>query len=178
MKNELIDIAKKLNGKILLIGFSEDDKVYKTIDKNSKKYSLFSHLTNKHKKTKGKKKFLGNKTINIKKLYKGLKKEKYDYLVCEFEIVKPFLHSFIKNSYKLTTKKIYFYVNDEYFDYEELMKRYSRYKAKCTSKGSNDEYLITIEVETMKYNSFKAFFYSFRDLGYNIANFIANVIIS
>ena len=51
----------------------------------------------------------------------------------------------------------------------------SSYVAKTLS---NDEYIVTVEVETMKYNSFKAFFYSFRDFGYNVANFIANVIIS
>lgn len=178
MKNELVNIVKKLEGKILLIGFSEDDKVTKALDNNNKKYTLFSHLTNKTKKQKGKKKILGNKTINIKKLYKELGKEKYDYLVCEFELIKPYFNNFIKNSYKLTNREIYFLINDELYDYEELVKRYSRYNAKCSSKGSKDEYIITIDVEGMKYNIFKAFLYSFRDVGYNIAEFIANVIIS
>ena len=178
MKNELVSIVKKLEGKILLIGFSEDDNVTKALDKSNKKYTLFSHLTNKTKKKKAKRKFLGNKTINIKKIYKELGKEKYDYLVCEFELIKPYFNNFIRNSCKLTMKKIYFLINDDFYDYEELIKRYSRYKANCTSQGLKDEYLVTIDVAGMKYNIFKAFLYSFRDLGYNIAEFIANVIIS
>lgn len=181
MKNELVSIVKKLEGKILLIGFSEDDKVTKAIDKNNKKYTLFSHLTNQTKEKKGfrkKRKFLGNKTINIKKLYKELGKERYDYIVCDFEIVKSYLNNFIKNSYRLTGKNIYFFINDDLYDYEEVVKRYSRYKAKCSSKGTNDEYIVTIDVEEMKYNIFKAFLYNFRDFGYNMAEFITSIIIS
>ena len=66
---------------------------------------------------------------------------------------------FIKNSYKITNKSIYFFIDDEYYDYEEVIRRYSRYKAKCSSKGSKEEYIITVEVDTMKYNFFKAFLY-------------------
>src|SRR5574344_2616586 len=108
MINELNKIAKNLDGTVLLIGFEEDDKIVKNLN-NNKKISVFSHLTDNSNQSifghKNKKKFFGNKTINIKKIYKDMKHEQYDYLICDFKIVKKYLDNFIKNSYKMINKK-------------------------------------------------------------------------
>lgn len=181
MINELNVQVKKLKGSVLLIGFDEQDIIVKCLNTN-KEVVLFSHLTDDSNrsifKNKKKKKFFGNKTINIKKLYKELKKEKYDYIVCDFKIIKKYLDNFIRNSYKITNKKIYFIVNEDIYDYEEIEKRYSRYNASCVSKGSKEEYLITIDVSEMKMPLIRRILYRFRDIGYNIIEFISNVIIS
>lgn len=181
MINELNKIAKEITGSVLVIGFFEEDKIIQILEKN-KKLSLFSHLTSKSKernqKIKRKRKFFGNKTINIKKLYKELKKERYDYIICEFDIVKPYLDNFIRNSYKITNKKIYFILSEDMYDYEELELRYNRYKATTLTQGAEGEYLVEVDVTKMHMNIFKRIIYRLRDTIYNISEFISNIIIS
>ncbi|HPF82987.1 MAG TPA: hypothetical protein PLV83_02305 [Bacilli bacterium] len=180
MINELIKIAKSLDGTVLTLGFETDSKLIKTIENNKKItfYSCLTDLDKKKKDKKEKKKFFSNNTIDKKKLYKSLKKQKYDYLLCDFNLIKPFFNNFIKNSNKLTNKKIYFILDNKVYDYEEIEKRYNRYNASSIAKGSNDSYLIEIDVAIMKMTLFKRFIYSFRDTFYNIVEFIASVIIS
>lgn len=181
MKNELNKIAKKLEGSILLIGFNDNDNIVDSLNRN-KKISILSHLTDNSGQSifghKGKKKFFGNKTINIKKLYKDMKCEKYDYLICDFKIIKRYLNNFIRNSYKMTNKKIYFIVDNDIYDYEEIEKRYTRYGASSISKGVKEEYLIELDLTKMRMPLFARIIYRIRDIGYNIVEFISNVIIS
>lgn len=177
MIKELISIARKLTGTVLVIGVI-DEKLLNILE-NNKNLTIFSQLSNETKKEKKKKKkFLGHKTINIRKVYKELKKQHYDYVICDFEIVKPHFNEFIKNSYKMTDKEIYFIVNEEKYDPEEITKRYTRYKATCILKGKDGQYLIKIDVSKMKMNIFKRYIYNFRDFGYNIVEFISSIIIS
>lgn len=175
MIKELIEISKSIEGNILVLG-DFDTKIIKVLDNNNK-LTRFDHLT-ENSRGKGKRRFFGNKTINIKKLYKELNKQQYDYIICDFYLIKKHLNNFIYNSYKLVNKKIYFILDEEMYDYEELIRRYKRYNAYSIIKQEEKKYLITINISNMKISFRKQFIYSFRDFGYNIIEFIASIIIS
>ncbi len=178
MKKEIKELLKAFEGNVLIIGFSKTSNELKEIDKN-KKIVDYTHLSNENgTDSKGKRKLFGNKTISIKKMYKDLKKEKYDYILVEFEIIKKYLDSFIYNSYKLAKKKIYFILNDETYNYEELMYRYKRYNANPSSISYKNDYIITIELQNMKMNLYKRILYRIRDVFYDMLELIVSIIIS
>ena len=177
MNNELTKIIKTFSNNVLIVGFSSDSHVIKEIEKN-KKIVMQTHLSSDTKKGKGKKKLFGNKKISIKKMYKELKKEKYDFILVELDVVKKYLDPFIYNSYKLTNNKIYFVLNDDLYNYKELMYRYERYNAKATSKGFKDDYIVSIELDNMKMKLYKRVLFRIRDIFYDILEFIASIIIA
>ncbi len=177
MKNELNKIIKKFEGNILVIGFKKESKEIKELDKN--KRIDYIHLSNEvETDSKGRRKLFGNKSIKIKKMYKDLKKQKFDYILVDFKVIKKYLDSFIYNSFKLTNNKIYFILDDEIYNYEELMYRYKRYNAITSSISYKDEYIVTIELKNMKMNISKRFIYRVRDIFYDMLELIASIIIS
>ena len=179
MKTELTKIIKTFSGNVLIIGFKEDGEVLKQIEKNKNITSethLFDDKNTKNKK--GKRKIFGNKKVNIKKMYKDLKKEKFDYIIVELDVVKKYLDSFIYNSYKLTNNKILFILDDELYDYNELMYRYKRYNANVQSKGFKEEYIVSVELNNMKMKLYKRILFRIRDIFYDLLEFIASIIIA
>ena len=177
MKNELNKIIKDLSGNVLIIGYKEEDDILKQIDKNKNIKSL-THLSNDLKDKKGKRKLFGNKKISIKKMYKDLKKEKFDYILVELEVVKKYLDSFIYNSSKLTNNMIYFILDDDLYDYKELMYRYKRYNAETNYKEFNEEYIVSINLNNIKLKLYKRIIFRIRDIIYDILEFIASIIIA
>lgn len=177
MKNKLKEIIKNLEGKVLVIGFSKTSNEIKELEKNKK--IDYAHLSDENEtNSKGRKKIFGNKTIRIKKMYKDLKKEKFDYVLVDFKVVKKYLDPFIYNSFKLTNNKIYFILDEDIYNYEELMYRYKRYNASTSSISYKDEYIVTIDLKNMKMNLLKRFIYRVRDVFYDMLEFIASIIIS
>lgn len=179
MKNELTKTIEKFSGNVLIIGFKEDSDVLKQVIKN-KNITSETHLFDEVKKSKSKRKriLFGNKKISIKKMYKDLKKEKFDYIIVDLKTVKKYLDSFIYNSYKLTNNKLFVVLDDELYDYKELMYRYKRYNAKVQSKGIKDEYLVTIDLTPMKMKTYKRIIFRIRDIFYDVLEFIASIIIA
>ena len=165
MNNEL----KKISGSVLGIGLS--NKEQQIIDKNDKVIECY--LLNSNSTTS-----LGNskeytKVIDIKKIRKIFRKKSFDYIICNFEELKPYLRSFIKNSIYLSRNKIYFYsIND--FELEELKNRYTRY-------GSNVEIkkdLFIVDNNNSKTNIFKNIFYYFCDLIYDVIDYIGKMLVN
>ena len=177
MKNEYKKIINNFFGNVLIVGFKEDSDIISYIEKN-KTILSFTQLSNEKKKGKGKKKLFGNKNISIKKMYKDLKKEKFDFIFVDLSVVKKYLDSFIYNSYKLTNNKVYFILDDELYDYNELMYRYKRYNARASSKGFKDDYIVSIEVDNMKMKLYKRIIFKIRDVFYDILELIASIIIA
>ena len=179
MQKKLIEIAKKLEGRVLVIGFDNEKNLIKELERN-KKLVVFSHLTEEDKgKGKEKKTFFGNKQVKIKRLYKDLGKENYDYIICDFNLVKKYLNKFIKNIFKLKAKEVYMVFDEEEYYIEELKHRFIRYKAKFDSIKKGTTHLITVNFEEAKLNLLKKILiFNIRDLFYDIYEFIANMIIA
>lgn len=164
MNNEL----EKISGSVLGIGLNEKEQ--NILEKNKKVvecYLLNSNSTNKTN-SKG-----YSKTINIRKIRRLFRKKSFDYIIGNFDELKPYLRSFIKNSIYLNRGKIYFYnIND--FELEELNNRYVRYGSVVEIKKK----LIIIDNVHAKTNILKNIFYYFCDLIYDIIDYIGRMLVN
>lgn len=164
MNNEL----KKLSGSILGIGLSEKEQ--NMLEKNDNVvecYLLNSNGTSSNN-SKG-----YSKTIDIRKIKKIFRKKSFDYIVCNFEELKPYLRSFIKNSIYLNRNKIYYYSIKD-FDLEELENRYKRYGSTIERKKS----ILIIDNSNAKTNLFKNMFYHLCDLIYDTIEYIGKLLVN
>lgn len=159
---------KKISGSVLGIGL--DEKAQNILDKNKNVVECFLLNSNStgSSKTKGR-----TKTINIKKIRKIFRKKSFDYIIGNFEELKPYLRSFIKNSIYLNKGKIYFY-NITDFELEELENRYKRYNSKIDI--SKD--LVIIDNSNAKTNILKNIIYYIRDLTYDIIDYIGKILVN
>ena len=91
MNEKLLQIINNLEGSLLGIGF-EDNILLDAIENNNSIHSCYL-LT---KKNPSSKKFNmtkkgRNKKINIKKIKKQFKKKSLDTIICNYEVIKPFI---------------------------------------------------------------------------------------
>lgn len=164
MKNEL----KKISGSVLGIGLSEKEQ--EILEKNDKVLECFSLNSNSTSDSNSK----GySKTINIKKIKGIFRKKSFDYIIGNFEELKPYLRSFIKNSIYLNKGKLYYY-NIKDFELEELEQRYLRYNSKVEKKKD----IIIIDNSNSKTNIFKNIFYYFCDLIYDVIDYIGRMLVN
>lgn len=159
---------KKISGSVLGIGLDEKDQNILDKNKNVVECFLLNSNSTGNSKTKGR-----TKTINIKKIRKTFRKKSFDYIIGNFEELKPYLRSFIKNSIYLNKGKIYFY-NITDFELEELENRYKRYNSKIDI--SKD--LVIIDNSNAKTNILKNIIYYTRDLIYDIIDYIGKILVN
>lgn len=164
MNNEL----KKLKGTVLGIGLSEQEQ--KILEKNKDVVECYLMDSNKKGNSKGKGKV---KTINIRKIRRKFRDKSFDYIIANFEELKPYLRSFIKNSIYLNRGKLYYY-NIKDFELEELENRYIRYSSKVEIKKG----LVIIDNTNSKTNIFKNIFYYFCDLVYDVIDLIGRMLVN
>lgn len=164
INNEL----KKISGVVLAIGLN--DKEQTILEKNSKIEECYLLNSNSYSSnfTKG-----YSKTINIRKIKRIFRKKSFDYIIANFEELKPYLRTFIKNSIYLNKGITYFYdVKD--FDKDELKKRYVRYNSKVEIKKNS----ISVNNEKAKTNIVLNLFYYVCDLIYDVVDYVGNIFIS
>ena len=164
MNNEL----KKLKGTVLGIGLSEKEQ--KILEKNKDVVECYLMDSNKKGNSKGKGKV---KTINIRKIRRKFRDKSFDYIIANFEELKPYLRSFVKNSIYLNRGKLYYY-NIKDFELEELENRYIRYNSKVEIKKG----LVIIDNTNSKTNIFKNIFYYFCDLVYDVIDLIGRMLVN
>lgn len=135
MNQEIKKILKKLQGAILVVGL-DSNEFMKVIDENKEiVYCDFLNLISDNKKEEGS----SGQVLNIRKLRKKYKKNKFDYILVEINDVKDYLKYFVKDSIYLCKKKIYIFNND----CEKLESMYQRYDVDIETKiVKNDRYLI------------------------------------
>ncbi len=171
----LLDIIKKMKGNVLTIGI--DDKLLNCFNNNScvNVYTLdrAKGIFGKSKKRRDNK----GKTINIKKLKKYFHKKSLDYIVIDYSEIKDYIKYVIRDIVSLNNNKVYIYCDKE-VDIELLVKRFKRYKASSIIKEFKDNYVIEIDNGNSRTNWFKNKIYYIPDTGYNIIEFISNVLIS
>ena len=164
MNNEL----KKIKGTVLGIGLSEKEQMI--LEKNKDVVECYLLDSNKKGTSKGKVK---TKTINIRKIRKKFRKKSFDYVIANFEELRPYLRSFVKNSIYLNRGKLY-YFNISDFELEELEDRYVRYNAKVEIKKD----WVIIDNSNSKTNIFKNIFYYFCDLVYDVIDLIGRMLVN
>lgn len=174
MNKDLIKVLYKISGNVLCIGLPSNLNIY--LDKNEKIITC-DILTNERKNIKSIKESIKHpfksKSVNINKLRKKYKKKKIDYIICDYDTVKPYLKTFIKNSIYINKNKLYFYGN---VDFELIKKRYSRYKTKIDFKKYSDGYIVEIDNSNAKNNKLKEFFYYIIDTTLNLVEIIGDIL--
>jgi len=164
MDNEL----KKIEGTVLGIGLSEKEQ--EILQNNKKVVECYLMDSNSKGNYKGK----GiTKTINIRKIRKKFRKKSFDYIIANFEEIRPHLRSFIKNSVYLNRAKIYYY-NIKDFELDELENRYVRYGSEVEIKKN----LVIINNANSKTNLFKNIFYYVCDLIYDVIDLIGRMLVN
>lgn len=160
---------KNVKGSVLAIGLNS--KQADILNNNNQVLECFLLNANNdydESNIKGK-----NKVINIKKIRKVFKRKKFDYIICNFEEVRPYLRSFIKNSIYLNNKSIYFY-NIKNFEIEELERRYVRYNSQFTYKKD----IAIIDNINAKTSLFKNIYFYLTDFIYDSIDYIGNLFVN
>jgi len=163
MNKEILKIVDNFENNVLAIGTSE--KITNFINSNKKvlKFDLLEK-TKKGIKIKSQNK---TKKVNIKKIRKIFKKKKTDFIICEYEIIRKYLNTFVKDSVYINKNKLYIYGTHE--DIEFLIKRYKRYNVKVDLKQKKDYFILSIDNTLSKNNKIK-------DIGYLIIDTIEKII--
>lgn len=189
---KLDKLYKNLEGSILIIGFEDKGPIVRNLRDSKKitklftlnsnessflKRSRYKNVSKTAKKDIDKKKLDKKKVINIKKLYKELNKENFDYILCDFETILPYFRSYVRNSILVSNKKVLIYVNNIDYNLDEINVRYSRYGCNVSNSKSKNEYLYEIDTKDIKVTFYKRFIYWIRDIFYDLFEFIANIII-
>ena len=165
--NKLKNIIKNLSGNVLGIGLEEN--LASLIEKNDK--IIECNLLNSYNKGKFKKNFF-NKTIRIKRIRKIFKKKRVDYVICNYNEIKDYLNTFVKDSIYINKNKIYFYGD---IDHELLKLKYSRYDTKINVISKN---ILEIDVSLAKNNFFKDNYYRFIDFKNRLVEIIGDILMN
>ncbi len=161
MDKDLKKIIKNFSSSVLYIG--NDDEISKYLEKNENITSL-DVLSNKKSTSKAKRKiFKKNKTVNINKLRKRYKNKSIDYIICDYNIILPYIRKFIKSSVFISKNKIYFYGDVDL----SIINKYKRYNCNINIINNKKNKIIEIDNINFKTNIFKNILY----LIYDIADF-------
>ena len=165
--NKLKNIIKNLSGNVLGIGLDED--FTNLIEKNDK--IIECNLLNSYTKGKFKKSFF-KKTIRIKKIRKVFKKKRVDYIICNYDEIKDYLNTFVKDSIYINKGKLYFYGD---IDFELLKLKYSRYNTKI---NLIDKKTIEIDNSLAKNSFLKDNYYRFIDFKNHLIEIIGDILMN
>lgn len=161
MKQEIIKIIQQSKGTVLGIGL--DKQMVEAALKNDFiiKCDLLDSYTEEKSGKRGR-----LKTIKVKKINKYFKKKIIDVILCDYQVIKRYMNTFVKNSVYINRKKLYFFGD---VDKELIMHRYQRYNTTIEFKEKKDGCIIIIDNEKAKNNKIK-------DIGYRIIDGILWII--
>ena len=168
IENELKEIIKVMNGKLLLIG-NYSNKLKEIID-NNENILFCDKLTSNVVDGKGKGK---TKRLNIKKIKKHYKKNKINNTIVNFEEVKEYKNTFVKDSTYITKGNII--VIDKNSD-ETIFNMYKRYTKDIKIINCLDGKIFVINSSKAKNNKIKDMYYFIHDLIIDIFDTIGNLL--
>lgn len=168
IENELKEIIKVMNGKLLLIG-NYSNKLKEIID-NNENILFCDELTSNVVDGKGKGK---TKRLNIKKIKKHYKKNKINNTIVNFEEVKEYKNTFVKDSTYITKGNII--VIDKNSD-ETISNMYKRYTKDIKIINCLDGKIFVINSSKAKNNKIKDMYYFIHDLIIDIFDTIGNLL--
>lgn len=172
MKNELSKIVKSFSNNVLAIGINEDiTKIIKDND-NILNCDILTNDSSK-KERKKRKLFSEEKSININKIRKRYKKKSVDYIICDYDVIKPYMKNFVKNSVYINKNKLYFYGN---VDIDFIKTRYGRYKTKINIKEYKKYSIVEIDNTNSKNNFIKELLYFIKDSIVSLIEIIGDIL--
>lgn len=167
MESYLCERIKEMRGNFLSVG-SLSDALNKAVNDNDK--LLKCYVLEKNFKSFGKKKFIirnRSKKVNIKKIKKVFKKKRIDNIICDFDIVRGFTKTFVRDSVYINKGKLYIYGRKD--DLEGIKNKYLRYTKDIVLKKVGSRYILIVDNTNTKNNKFK-------DIGYWWADTFTNFI--
>lgn len=165
----LISKIKEMDGSLLGFGI-KDDGVLEAIEKNNK--ITICNLLDENSKGKGSGK--KNKKVRINNIRKVFKKKKTNHLICNYELLKKDLKTFISDSIYITKDNICFYTKEK----DELIKKYSRYNTEIEEIKCSDGYVLMINVKKAKNNKIKELYYQIIDFFIKVGDLITEMLLS
>ena len=168
IENELKEIIKVMNGKLLLIG-NYSNKLKEIID-NNENILFCDELTSNVVDGKGKGK---TKKLNIKKIKKHYKKNKINNTIVNFEEVKEYKNTFVKDSSYITKNQI---VIIDKSDNNLIYKMYKRYCNDIKVVECLDGKIFIINSNNSKNNIIKNIIYYIIDVFTDILDIIGNLL--
>ena len=176
MNEYLIAEIKKMSGNLIGIGVN-NEKIKNAILKNDQIMNCY--LLDKGNSSWGKKKFQifnRGKTINIKKIKKVFKKKRIDNLICNYQIIDPFLKTFVRDSVYINKNKLYIYGPKE--NLTELKNKYQRYTENIKMIEKKDGYILVVDNTNTTNNKIKDILYWWQDTLAQLANFLTAILVN
>lgn len=167
---------KNMTGSLLGIGITSE-KLKNAITNNNK--ITLCNLLEDTPKGIGKKKFnIINKprTINIKKIKKVFRKKRVDNIICNYNTIKQFQKTFVRDSVYINKGKLYIYGNKE--DLENIKQKYERYTKDIELKNKNKDYILIINNENTKNNKIKDIVYWWIDTANSFIDFLTLILVN
>lgn len=172
IKAKLKQLIKKMEGNVLSIGLRDEELLEQIYD--NEKIIVFNTFNNTENDENPKVRiFKFHKTYSIKKIRKLFKRKKVDYILCNYHDIEKYLRHFIKDSVFINKKDLYIYGN---FEYNEILKKYQRYKINFTIFELKDGIVLKIDNTNSKNNKFKDLMYYSIDTAEYIANVIGDIL--
>lgn len=176
MEKFLLTKIKSMQGSLIGIGI-ESEKIKKAIQNNNgiETCYLLEETSSNFNKKKLKLKEKG-RTINIKKIRKTFKKKRIDNVICNYQTVKPFLKTFVRDSVYINKGYLFIYGTKE--ELEDLKNRYQRYTTNIQLTEEKDSAVLIIDNRNTKNNRLKDMGFWWKDTGTSIADFLTLILVN
>lgn len=175
MEKFFVKEIRKMQGSLIAFGLT-NDILKQEIEKNNNINTCYlldsTSNFNKKKLTI----FNRGKTVNIKKIKRVFKKKRIDNVIANYQTIKPFLKTFIRDSVYINKNKLYIYGAEE--DYEDLIQRYKRYTSEIEVKKEKDYFIIIIDNNNTTNNKIKDIIYWWKDTFTSIADFLTVILVN
>lgn len=175
MDKFLFDEIRKMSGSAVCFGPS--DEVKSAVSQNSNITSCY--LLEEASSSFGKKKFRlpsRKRKVNIKKIRKVFKKKKIDNVICNYDTVKGFLKTFIKDSIYINRGKLYIYGDKAYLDF--VISRYKKYNSTVTLKNFGERFVLVIDNSKAKTSFAKDIKYWWVDTARNFVEALTMILVN
>ncbi len=173
MDKFLVNLIKKMSGSVVCFGL--DDGFKPAISQNDKITSCY--LLEEASSSFGKKKFRfpsSRRKVNIKKIRKAFKKKKIDNVICNYDTIKGFLKTFIKDSIYINRGKLYIYGDKSDLDF--LISRYKKYNSVVTLKPFGEKFVLVIDNSKAKTSFVKDVKYWWMDTLRDFVDFLTMIL--
>ncbi len=152
IETKLINLIKDVTGDVILIGISFNS--FLKAAKENKEISKLHLLKSIEFGDEENKSFFEKIDLPLNKIKKKYKKNKIDYIFIDYNHIKNYLKSFIKDSIYINNKKIYIVFDNE-DDLIKVSNKYKMFNSEVTYSKEGKSYLLRIDNTNVKSNKIK-----------------------